>query len=111
MRILSQDGRIDVPYEMVGINIWGKENPRTKTFCVYAHSNSLNMREGIMAQYSSLEKSEKAMEILRDAYMTHNQYNSMTEEQKALFIASASEKEQQNLYGVFQFSADEEIEV
>jgi hypothetical protein len=66
MRIISQDGTIDMPYEMVIIQ-------RFKSRIYFLNKNltgveSLNDDMQI-AEYSTEEKAEKAMEMLRDAYI------------------------------------------
>ena len=70
MRILSQEGLnmdYDIPYEQVCLNI-NKRNE--KSFRVYAWHSLSNSDDGcyLMAEYSSLEKARRAMEILRNAY-------------------------------------------
>lgn len=64
MRIISQDGMIDVPYEHAVINI----SYRNKKEIV---ANGINCNEDTpftVAQYSEEEKAKKAMEMLRKAY-------------------------------------------
>lgn len=66
MRVISQDGAIDVPYEEVIIQ-------RFKSRIYFLNKNltgveSLNDDMQI-AEYSTEEKAEKAMEMLRDAYI------------------------------------------
>lgn len=128
MRILSQDGMIDVPYEMVGINIWPKKDPKRDAFCVYAHSNSLNMKEGIMAKYSTEEKAKKAMEMLHGAYCGEIYLKCGDYEVENIDLAQEIQKKIEEEMRkphfleikpsnpvveckIFQFPADEEIEV
>lgn len=64
MRAISQDGTIDVPYEMVVIQKYKK--------AVYFLNRNLAGAEGIdikLAEYSTEEKAIKAMEMLREAYI------------------------------------------
>lgn len=68
MRIISQDGRIDFPYEITAINIWDKKDLKRDAFCVYAHSDSLNAKCVVIAVYSTEKKAQKAMKMLRLAY-------------------------------------------
>lgn len=67
MRIISQDGRFDFPYEFVAISVNNIHQEQviakpiastTKLYCV-------------MGEYSTKEKAEKAMEMLRTEYERH----------------------------------------
>ena len=68
MRIISQDGTIDVPYEIGSLTIAvGKyENVEHVVIFCYNYSTSSGTK---MAEYGSKEKAKKAMEMLRDAYI------------------------------------------
>lgn len=72
MRIISQDGRFDLPYELVAISTHAINRgqviakPLTnadRLFCV-------------MGEYSTEEKAEKAMEELRTEYSDYQQAKS-----------------------------------
>ncbi len=60
MRIISQDGTIDVPYENYSVN-----SKETKVFVRNARDNWAVL----FAEYSTPEKAKKAMGMLRKAYM------------------------------------------
>lgn len=98
MRIVSQDGKIDMPYEMVGIF-------RFKTDIYFLNKNLTGVvpldGDVRLANYSTEEKAIKAMEMLREAYLLkaeiHSDYNG--HHYKAA------------LNKVFQFPQDNEIEV
>lgn len=65
MRVISQDGTIDVPYEQVVIQRFNR--------VIYFLNKNLTGVESAtndmeMASYSTEEKAKKAMEMLRDAY-------------------------------------------
>lgn len=62
MRIISQDGTIDLPYEQVIITRHDKR--------IYLMENLTKDVE--IAKYSTEEKADEAMEELRMAYMCHN---------------------------------------
>ena len=68
MRVISQDGTIDVPYEIGSLTIAvGKyENVEHVVIFCYNYSTSSGTK---MAEYGSKEKAKKAMEMLRDAYI------------------------------------------
>jgi hypothetical protein len=65
MRIISQDGTIDVPYEMVAIQ-------RFRNAIYFLNRNLTGVEKLInditLAEYSTEAKAIKAMEMLREAY-------------------------------------------
>ena len=122
MRVISQDGTIDVPYEIGSLTIAvGKyENVEHVVIFCYNYSTSSGTK---MAEYGSKEKAKKAMEMLRDTY----QYGKRVAVPK--FDESGIDKEDDiTLYNtrlindffkggtyvptkVFQFPKDEDVEV
>lgn len=67
MRIISQDGTIDVPYDYFSLTIATGKYEDVEVACIYCHN--LSSPKGTkLAEYSSKEKAEKAMEMLRTAY-------------------------------------------
>ena len=68
MRVISQDGAMDVPYEISSFSMAvGKyENVEHAVIFCYNYSTSMGTK---MAEYGSKEKAKKAMEMLRDAYI------------------------------------------
>ena len=68
MRVISQDGTIDMPYEEVLITLGCSGDKRE-----YHINGHLIYPEGSssvkIATYSTEEKAKKAMEMLRDAYI------------------------------------------
>ena len=102
MRIISQDGTIDVPYEMVVIQKYKN--------VVYFLNRNLAGAEGIdikLTEYSTKEKAIKAMEMLREKYL---QYISLQGGESALSQA-VFQPNYWVLPKVFQFPQDDEIEV
>ena len=67
MRVISQDGTMDVPYEISSFSMAvGKyENVEHAVIFCYNYSTSMGTK---MAEYGSKEKAKKAMEMLRDTY-------------------------------------------
>lgn len=105
MRILSHDGKIDMPYELTALSISYKisgSKMDKNVFCVNAHSNSLNAKRVIMGEYSSEQKAKKAMEILQMEYMFENQF-------ETICCGTTDYSSKPTYY--FQFPADDEIEV
>ena len=68
MRVISQDGTMEVPYEISSFSMAvGKyENVEHAVIFCYNYSTSIGTK---MAEYGSKEKAKKAMEMLRKAYV------------------------------------------
>lgn len=86
MRVISQDGTIDVPYEQVVIQCFNR--------VIYFLNKNLTGVESVindteMASYSTEEKAKKAMEMLRNKYMEYTSTNYLK---------------------IFQFPTEEELE-
>ena len=102
MRVISQDGTIDMPYEMVVVKRFGN--------AVYFLNRNLagvenQVRDIELAKYSTEEKAKKAMEELRYAYMCH----SIAKMGKTP-PDEIDEKLAMGLSGAFQFPTEEELE-
>lgn len=105
MRIISQCGCYDMPYEQTML-----ANIGTK---IYA--DNLAVKELCVAEYSTEEKAEKAMELCRNMYawckIRNHGMNSLTmamsfqrKEEIEQLLETFAEK------NIFQFPADEEVE-
>lgn len=102
MRVISQDVRLDFPYEnsIVFIDARGV---RDKAF---VRMQAIGDDEAsIIAQYSTEEKAKEAMEELRCAYMCHSLVKMGQTPPDGI-----DEKLAMGLNGVFQFPAEEELE-
>lgn len=64
MRIISQDGRFDLPYELVAVSIDTVDEMMIIAYAV----NSEDSEIWNLAEYSTKEKAVKAMEELRTEY-------------------------------------------
>lgn len=123
MRIISQNGAIDVPYENFVFGIL-KDN------CIVAVRDTVarpsEVCQGIVAEYSTEAKAQKAMEMLRTAYTGRFVTNAdisddFNEQLKELMKGGFgtvivkdrydSRVEFNNLNGYFQFPKDEDVEV
>lgn len=60
MRIISQDGKLDFPYESCFVRRLGSQ--------ILAIFNNMDVIEEVLATYSTLEKAEKAMRKLQNHY-------------------------------------------
>lgn len=67
MRVISQDGTIDIPYELSAVTIGHKVD--LSEFNINIRSKLLDERPCIIATYSTKEKAIKAIEMLREAYI------------------------------------------
>lgn len=88
MRVISQDGTIDVPYEISSLIMASGKYEDVEHAAIYCHNSSTAMGTK-MAEYGSKEKAKKAMEMLREEYQKYASQNYMK---------------------VFQFPAEEELE-
>ena len=98
MRLISQNGEIDVPYDCFSLTIATGKYEDVEVACIYCHN--LSSPKGTkLAEYSSKEKAEKAMEMLRNVYLDYEK--GMSTEYWFAF----------NFPKVFQFPKDEDVEV
>lgn len=67
MRVISQDGAIDVPYENFVFGII-EDNSIVAIRDTIARPSEI--AQGVVATYSAAEKAKKAMEMLREAYVS-----------------------------------------
>lgn len=102
MRIISQDGTIDMPYEQVIIQRFQKD-------IYFLNKNLVGVEQlvsdMVVAKYSTEEKAKKAMEELRYAYMCHSLAKMGQTPPDGI-----DEKLTMGLSGVFQFPKEEELE-
>lgn len=112
MRLISQDGEIDVPYEHGSLCqgfIKGEEY-LIYTISYYNYSSQKGTK---LAEYSSKAKALKVMEMLRKKYAKLEIFKSVY--QKGLLTELNKElgfDEMQNiLTSIFRFPKDEEVEV
>lgn len=105
MRLISQNGMIDVPYEMSAI----RNDDGLIILCMAGETG----KGSVIATYSTSEKAENAMEMLRESY---NNYvfaiNLFSDEMLKSYANSHSKEEFNELaYPYFQFPQDEDVEV
>lgn len=98
MRVISQSGTFDAPYE-ISI-IWSEDNG-----AILLQPVGETGANETMATYFTAEKAKKAMEELRYAYMCHNLAKIGQAPPDGI-----DEKFTMGLSGVFQFPAEEELE-
>ena len=121
MRVISQDGTIDIPYDSVIIQRFESK--------IYFLNKNLTGVEPLnddmqIAEYSTEEKAKKAIEVLRIAYVGKFINNAYIPEDfdetiktamkggfgTVIVKDSCDRVEFNNLNGYFQFPAEEELE-
>lgn len=96
MRVISQDGMVDLPYENIGISI---NHHSTTDIIAYPVCNyGSDSVFWIMALYSTEAKAQKAMEILQNTYYEH--------ESEKIYKEGAN-----YIHPYFRFPKDEDMEV
>lgn len=121
MRLISQDGMIDVPYEISALSIGRMGESAT----IYVRSKLLDEKPCVFATYSNTDKALKVMEMLRNAYvglpilfqnvdMNESVVDKLKEWKRdgiVLLHDNADSKIEQVNNAVFKFPDDEEVEV
>ena len=104
MRVISQDGTIDIPYEEVIIQRFGRE-------IYFLNKNLIGVEQLVsdmdIATYSTEAKAQKAMEMLRDTYLSRMELDGGYDAVNGCYV-------QPNFWvlpKVFQFPKDEDVEV
>ena len=112
MRVISQDGTIDVPYNFFSLSVASGKCKDVEYACIYCRN--LSAPHGTkLAEYSSKEKALKAMEMLREAYENNEFYHhtSATDVFKEVASLLSNEEFDKLTSEYFQFPQDDEIEV
>lgn len=109
MRVISQDGTMDMPYDSSSVSLYaGCINGR-----VYVRMQICGYDDSVdVADYSTKEKAKKAMEMLRIAY-ENNVFYHCTAGSKCLEEVRSilsEEQFQKATTEYFQFPAEEELE-
>lgn len=109
MRVISQNGRIDIPYEMVVVKRFGN--------AVYFLNRNLagvenQVRDIELAKYSTEEKAKKAMEMLRIAYENNEFYHHTGNSElfAEVYHTLSQEEFNERMSEYFQFPTEEELE-
>ena len=116
MRVISQDGTIDIPYDCFSLSMSGGKYKDVEVVCIYCHN--LSSPNGTkLAEYSIKAKAIKAMEMLREQYKRLEVFKvlvSGTAEHMGKSLKRDEFIEYNLAYrdmNVFQFPQDDEIEV
>ena len=109
MRVISQDGTIDMPYESVVIQRFGRE-------IYFLNKNLIGVEQLVsdmdIATYSTEEKAKKAMEMLRIAYENNEFYHHTGNSElfAEVYHTLSEEMFKKATAEYFQFPAEEELE-
>ena len=109
MRVISQDGTIDMPYESVIIQRFGRE-------IYFLNKNLIGVEQLVsdmdIATYSTEEKAKKAMEMLRIVYENNEFYHHTSNSEHFTEFAKALSEEmfKKATSEYFQFPTEEELE-
>lgn len=123
MRIISQDGFIDLPYENIGVSINHSDN--TEIIAYPTCRNIIDKGFWVMAKYSNVVKAQKAMEMLHIAYYknqsekSYNHYDNYICQSYHAANGEHDEKKRDRMFHsfndlinlTFQFPSDEDVEV
>ena len=113
MRIISQDGTIDIPYGLTSIQLVSK----TTIVAQGSYFGSGNDNFATIAEYSTEAKAQKAMEMLREQYMNLGMIKILASGTCEYMDKSLEKEEKMEIYTdycrkhCFRFPQDEDVEV
>ena len=107
MRIISQNGLLDVPYELIAISPYSG-NMETIVGTFPGNDSGKGDRVYILGKYSTEEKAIKAMEMCRKHYATA-EYNRRIIPKGDTLVDMEIAKELLASGFIFQFPAEEEV--
>ena len=110
MRIISQNGNVDLPYEKF---VFGITKDNKIACCRECVAPPYEIYNGIIAEYSSKEKALKAMEMLREQHEKVAFLKTIINTEKGASFASrlSITEFDEMTRNYFQFPQDDEIEV
>ena len=105
MRVISQDGKFDIPYDEIVVEIFDK--------CVVGRLNEYIGRDIILGSYSTEAKTQKAIEMLHDSYNNFDwiKTTGFSDELKVVCKHITKEDFKAITSPYFQFPKDEDVEV
>lgn len=110
MRIISQNGNVDLPYEKF---VFGITKDNKIACCRECVAPPYEIYNGIIAEHSNKEKALKAMEMLREQHEKVAFLKTIINTEKgASFVRGLSENDFDKMTrNYFQFPKDDEVEV
>lgn len=112
MRVISQDGKIDIPYDYFSLSMDSGKFSDGEIAIIYCHN--LSSPDGTkLARYSAKEKAIKAMKMLRKVYENNVFYHCTASSKRFEEVQRILSEEQfrKATTEYFQFPQDDEIEV
>lgn len=112
MRVISQDGTIDVPYDYFSLSMSSGKCKDVEVAYIYCHN--LSSPNGTkLAEYSAKAKAIKAIEMLREVYENNMFYHCTAGSKRFEEVQRVLSEEQfrKATTEYFQFPQDDEIEV
>lgn len=112
MRIISQDGKVDIPYDYFLLSMDSGKFSDGEIAIIYCRN--LSSPDGTkLARYSTKEKALKAMKMLRKSYENNEFYHCIAGSKCFEEVRSVLSEEQfrKATTEYFQFPQDDEIEV
>lgn len=106
MRIISQNGLLDVPYELIAISPYSK-NMATIVGTFPGNDLGKGDRVYILAEYSTEEKAIKAMEMCREKYLSRMELDGGYDIVNKCYVRP----NYWVLPKAFQFPKDEEVQI
>lgn len=103
MRVISQDGTMDVPYENILLCLYDGDN----AVVIKAYDSVSDNVYICMGIYETVEKAEKVMKMVRDTYLSRMELDGGYDSVNGCYV-------QPNYWvlpKVFQFPADDEVKV
>lgn len=106
MRIISQDGRYDFPYEKFLIRITENNEIFAQDGIKTGKNNSI-----MIARYSNKNILKSAMNDLYSACKFQTAYENLPNKAKNLPFNNMTDKEQSRILGIFRFPPDNKVDV
>ena len=112
MRVISQDGTLDVPYDYFSLSMSSGKYKDVEVAYIYCQ-NSSSPIDVKLAKYSTEAKALKAMEMLRKVYENNVFYHCTAGSKRFEEVQSilSEEQFQKATTEYFQFPQNDEIEV
>lgn len=112
MRVISQDGTLDVPYDYFSLSMSSGKYKDVEVAYIYCQNSSSPIGTKL-AEYSTKAKALKAMEMLRKVYENNVFYHCTAGSKRFEEVQSILSEEQfrKATTEYFQFPQDDEIEV
>lgn len=101
MRLISQDGLIDVSYENILLNLYDGD----RAVAIKAYDSVSDTDFVVMGVYETVEKAEKVMKMVQNAYLSRMKLDGGYDHVNGCYV-------QPNYWvlpKVFQFPADDEV--